>query len=65
MRQSGMHASLLPVMSVFAAGLAYAVLPHGVFGTYDVASRAAVTAAVASLVLFGLSKRFRRPGGSR
>jgi hypothetical protein len=42
-----MHSRFLPVLGVFAGGLVYAVLPAGVFGTYDVASRAAVTGAVA------------------
>ena len=63
-----MHSRFIPVLGIFAGGLVYAVLPHGVFGTYDVASRAAFTAAVAgatSLLLLGLSTRFRRPGESR
>jgi hypothetical protein len=63
-----MHSGFFPVLGVFADGLVYAVLPHGVFGTYDVASRAAFTAALAgatSLLLLGLSKRFQRLGESR
>jgi hypothetical protein len=38
-----------PVLSVFAGGLVYALLPHGAFGTYDLAARAAITGAVAGV----------------
>ena len=51
----------LPLLGLFAAGLVYSVLPHGVFGTYDFAVRAAVVGTVAgvtTLLLFGLTKRW-------
>jgi hypothetical protein len=54
----------LPVLGLFAAGLVHSVLPHGVFGTYDFAARAAVVGTVAgvtTLLLFALSRRNRRP----
>jgi hypothetical protein len=50
----------LPVLGLFAAGLVYSVLPHGAFGTYDFAARAAVVGTVAgvtTLLLFVLTKR--------
>jgi hypothetical protein len=50
----------LPVLGLFAAGLVYSVLPHGVFGTYDFAVRAAVAgivAGVTTLLLRVLTKR--------
>jgi hypothetical protein len=37
-----------PAFGVFAGGLAYALLPTGVFGANDVALRAALTGAVAA-----------------
>lgn len=58
-----MRSRFLPVLSIFAGGLVYTVLPHDAFGAYDVASRAAVTGAVASvtcLLVLTLSKRWRR-----
>jgi hypothetical protein len=58
-----MRYRFLPVLGVFAGGLVYAVLPRGTFGTYDVASRAAVTGAVAavtSLLILMLTKRRAR-----
>jgi hypothetical protein len=51
----------LPVMGLFAAGLVYGVVPHGAFGTYDVAARAAVAGTVAgvtTLILSVLTKRW-------
>jgi hypothetical protein len=51
----------LPVLGLFAAGLVYGVLPHGAFGTYDFAARAAVAGTVAgmtTLLLFVLTKRW-------
>jgi len=39
----------LPVLSIFAGGLIYAVLPPGAFGTYDVVSRAAIIGSVAGV----------------
>jgi hypothetical protein len=59
-----MRSRFLPVLSIFAGGLVYAVLPSGAFGTYDVASRAAVTGAVAGvscLLVLMLTKRRERP----
>jgi hypothetical protein len=50
-----------PVLGLFAAGLVHSVLPHGAFGTYDIASRAAVAGIVAAgttLLLFALNKRW-------
>jgi hypothetical protein len=50
-----------PVLGLFAAGLLYSVLPHGVFGTYDFAARAAVAgivAGVTTLLLSVLTKRW-------
>jgi hypothetical protein len=44
-----MRSRFLPVLSIFAAALAYAVLPRGAFGPYDIASRAAITAVVAGV----------------
>ena len=58
-----MRSRFLPVLSIFAGGLVYTVLPHDAFGAYDVASRAAVTGAVAGvtcLLVLTLSKRWRR-----
>jgi hypothetical protein len=49
-----------PVLGLFAAGLVHSVLPHGAFGTYDFAARAAVAGTVAgvtTLLLFVLTKR--------
>jgi hypothetical protein len=49
------------VLGLFAAGLVHSVLPHGVFGTYDFAARAAVVGTVAGvtiLLLSGLTKRW-------
>ncbi len=40
---------LLPVLGLFAAGLVHSVLPHGAFGTYGFAARAAVAGTVASV----------------
>jgi hypothetical protein len=51
------------VLGIFAGGLVYTVLPRGAFGTYDVASRAAVTGAVAGvtcLLILTWSKRWSR-----
>jgi hypothetical protein len=51
----------LRVLGLFAAGLVHSVLPHGVFGTYDFAARAAVVGTVAGvtiLLLSGLTKRW-------
>jgi len=51
----------LPVLGLFAAGLVYSVLPHGVFGPYDFAARAAVAGTVAgvtTLLLSVLTKRW-------
>jgi hypothetical protein len=50
-----------PVLGLFAAGLVYSVLPHGAFGAYDIAARAAVAGIVAAgttLLLFALNKRW-------
>ena len=55
-----MRFRLIPLIAIFAAGLAYAVLPRGAFGPYDIASRAAVTGVVASvtfLLVLLLTKR--------
>ena len=40
---------LLPVLGVFAGGLANALLPTGAFGAHDFATRAAITGAVAGV----------------
>jgi hypothetical protein len=56
-----MRSRFLPVLGIFAGGLVYTVLPRGAFGAYDVASRAAVTGAVAGvtcLLVLTLSKRW-------
>ena len=56
-----MRFRFMPVLSMFAGGLAYAVLPRGAFGAYDIASRAAITGAVAgvsSLLILTLTKRW-------
>ena len=53
----------LPVLSIFAGGLVYVVLPRGAFGIYDISSRAAVTGAAAGvtcLLLLTLTKRWER-----
>jgi hypothetical protein len=58
-----MHSRFLPVLGIFAGGLVYTVLPLGAFGTYDVASRAAIAGAVAGvtcLLILTLSKRWSR-----
>ena len=58
-----MRSRFLPVLSIFAGGLVYTVLPHGAFGEYDVASRAAITGAAAGvtcLLVLTLSKRWSR-----
>ena len=50
----------LPVLGLFAAGLVYSMLPHGAFGTYDFAARAAIAGTVAgvtTLLLVVLTKR--------
>jgi hypothetical protein len=50
-----------PVLGLFAAGLVHSALPHGAFGTYDIAARAAVAgliAGVTTLLLFALNKRW-------
>ena len=49
----------LPVLGLLAAGLVHSVLPHGAFGAYDFAARAAVAGTVAgvtTLFLFGLTR---------
>jgi hypothetical protein len=56
-----MRSRFLHVLNIFAGGLAYAVLPRGAFGPYDIASRAAITGAVASvscLLILTLTKRW-------
>lgn len=53
------------VLALFAAGLVHALLPVGAFGSYDVVTRAAITAATAAgtaLFLNWLNKR--RAGNS-
>ena len=58
-----MRSRFLPVLSIFAGGLVYAVLPRGAFGIYDITSRAAVTGTVAGvtcLLLLTLTKRWER-----
>jgi hypothetical protein len=57
------HSRFLPVLGIFAAGIVYSVIPHGAFGSYDVAGRAAITGAatgVTSLLVLTLSKRWDR-----
>jgi hypothetical protein len=56
-----MRSRFLPVLSIFAGALAYAMLPRGAFGPYDIASRAAITGAVAGmsyLLVWTLTKRW-------
>jgi hypothetical protein len=56
-----MRSRFLPVLSIFAGGVAYAVLPRGAFGAFDIASRAAITGAVAGvscLLILTLTKRW-------
>jgi hypothetical protein len=56
-----MRSRFLPVLSIFAGGLVYTTLPHGAFGAYDIASRAAITGAVAAvtcLLIVTLTKRW-------
>jgi hypothetical protein len=58
-----MRSRFLPVLSIFAGGVVYAMLPRGVFGAYDIAIRAAITGAVtgmACLLVLTLSKRSGR-----
>ena len=58
-----MRSRFLPVLGIFAGGLVYNVIPRGVFGAYEVASRAAVTGAVAGvtcLLVLMLSIRWGR-----
>lgn len=45
---SGVRSRFLPVLSLFAGGLAYALLPRGTFATHDVVIRAVMTGAVAA-----------------
>jgi hypothetical protein len=59
-----MRSRFLPVLSIFVGGLVYAVLPRGAFGTYDVASRAAVTGAVAGVTCLLILMITRRRDGS-
>ena len=40
---------LIPVMGVFAGGLAYGLLQTGAFGTHGLAARAAIIGAVAGV----------------
>jgi hypothetical protein len=57
----GISRRFLPVLGLFAAGLVHSVLPHGAFGTYDFAARAAVAVTVAGVttrLLFVLTKRW-------
>ena len=49
-----MRSRFLPVLGVLAGGFAYAVLPSGAFGAYDVAIRAVITGAVAGATAYGL-----------
>jgi hypothetical protein len=61
-----MRYRVLPVLGIVAAGFANTLLPRDVVGLYDVASRAAVTGAVAavtvtSLLLLTRRKRPDRP----
>jgi hypothetical protein len=61
-----MRSRFLPVLSIFAGGLAWALLPRGAFGTYDVAIRAALTGAVAGvscLLVLTLTTRWARSRG--
>jgi hypothetical protein len=53
----------LPLLGLFVGALVYSLLPHGAFGAYDVAVRAAMTGAAAastSLALFVAFKRWGR-----
>jgi hypothetical protein len=58
----------LPVLSLFAAGFVYSVLPQDVFGSHDVAVRAVITggtAALTSLLLLQVGKRLSLRTSSR
>jgi len=58
-----MRFRLSPAIAILLAGLAYSVLPRGVFGVHDVVARAAIcgaAAAAASVVLVVLNKRSDR-----
>jgi membrane associated rhomboid family serine protease len=51
------------VLSIFAGLFVHALIPRGAFGAYDVASRAAITGAVAGvtyLLILALNKRRTR-----
>jgi hypothetical protein len=50
----------LPVLGLFAAGLVYSVLPHGVFGTYDFLARAGIAGTVAGVTTALWSVLIRR-----
>jgi hypothetical protein len=59
-----MRTRLLPALSIFPAGVVYAILPRDAFGPYDIAARAAATgaaAAVTGLLILTLRNRLRRP----
>jgi len=45
-----MHSRLLPAPGIFAGGFVHSVIRRGEFGAYDVASRAAITGAVAGMI---------------
>jgi hypothetical protein len=58
-----MRSRVLLVLGLFAGGLAWALLPRGAFGRYDVAIRGALTGAVAGvscLLVLTLTKRWAR-----
>jgi O-antigen/teichoic acid export membrane protein len=55
---------LLPLLSIFAGGVVYAVLPRDAFAAYDIATRAALTGAVAGMTCLLILTLRRRPGRS-
>jgi hypothetical protein len=58
-----MHPGVFPALGIFVGGLVWSVIPRGAFGAYDVASRAAITGAVAGvtrLLVLALTKRWSR-----
>ncbi len=50
----------LPVLGMFAGFLIHDVLPRGAFGPYDVAMRAAITAATTAATVWLVMVAFRR-----
>jgi membrane associated rhomboid family serine protease len=60
-----MQSRFLPVLGIFAGGFVYSVIPHGAFGSYDVAIRAAIAGAVAGVTCLLVLKLNKRRDRSR